>query len=203
MTIMKTLGVALSLAILTGCASTESLYAQYDELCPVEARVTNTGMVMVTGIAATGNGVLAAGESESQLWEPAVYFGFDRDELKDSEKARLDRNIAVLKRYEVLQLSVQAYTDRVGSNSHNDRLSRKRMDSVVAYLKQAGIGAGRIQATFLGEGAPLLSGQSRDERVINRRVELMPLDGNGRPLVMRADFANSGGDDFVAPQPVK
>ena len=77
------------------------------------------------------------------------------------------------------------------------------MDSVVAYLKQAGIGAGRIQATFLGEGAPLLSGQSRDERVINRRVELMPLDGNGRPLVMRADFANSGGDDFVAPQPVK
>ena len=41
----------LLLAGLGGCATTESLYAQYDELCPVEARVTNTGMVMVTGIA--------------------------------------------------------------------------------------------------------------------------------------------------------
>ena len=193
----------LLLAGLGGCATTESLYAQYDELCPVEARVTNTGMVMVTGIATTGNGLVAAGATESQVWEPAVYFGFDMDDLKDSEKARLDSNVAVFQRYDALQISVQAYTDQKGDDDLNQILSKKRMNSVVAYLKAAGISGSRIKATYLGEGAPLLSGSTTDERVINRRVELMPLDATGRPLVMRADFANSGGDEFVAPAPVK
>ncbi len=200
---IKALLAVLLLAGLSGCATTESLYAQYDELCPVEARVTNTGMVMVTGIATTGNGMVAAGATESQVWEPAVYFGFDMADLKDSEKTRLDSNIAVLQRYEALQISVQAYTDQKGSDDQNVVLSRKRMNAVVAYLQQAGIRAGRIKATYLGEGAPLMAGDGSQERVLNRRVELMPLDATGRPLVMRADFANSGGDEFVAPAPVK
>lgn len=199
---IKALLAVLLLAGLSGCATTESLYAQYDELCPVEATVTSTGMVMVTGIAAGGNGVVA-GAADSQMWEPAVYFGFELDNLNDSERARLDRNVAVLKRYEALQVSVQAYTDQKGSDDQNVLLSRKRMNAVVAYLQQAGIRGGRIKATYLGEGAPLMAGDSSQERVLNRRVELMPLDATGRPLVMRADFANSGGDEFVAPAPVK
>lgn len=200
---IKALLAVLLLAGLSGCATTESLYAQYDELCPVEARVTNTGMVMVTGIATTGNGMVAAGATESQVWEPAVYFGFDMADLKDSEKTRLDSNIAVLQRYEALQISVQAYTDQKGNDELNQALSIKRMNSVVAYLEEAGISASRIKATYLGEGAPLLAGSSTDERIVNRRVELMPLDSGGRPLVMRTDFTNSGGDEFVAPAPVK
>ena len=55
--------------ILSGCVSTEALYAEYDEVCPVKASVTDTGMVMVTGLAS---------QSQGQLWEPAVYFGFDQ-----------------------------------------------------------------------------------------------------------------------------
>lgn len=203
MNMLKALMASLLIVGVSGCATTESLYAQYDELCPVEARVTNTGMVMVTGIATTGNGIVAAGATESQVWEPAVYFGFDMDDLKDSEKARLDSNVAVLQRYEALQISVQAYTDQKGNDGLNQALSIKRMNSVVAYLKEAGISGSRIKATYLGEGAPLLAGSTTDERIVNRRVELMPLDSRGRPLVMRTDFANSGGDEFVAPAPVK
>lgn len=31
----------------------------------------------------------------------------------------------------------------------------------------------------------------------------MPLDAQGRPLVLRVDFDHSGGDSFQAPEPVR
>ncbi len=44
---------------------------------------------------------------------------------------------------------------------------------------------------------------SEQDRIVNRRVELMPLDAQGRPLVLRVDFDRSGGDSFQAPEPVR
>lgn len=194
--------ILASMAVMTGCASTESLYAQYDELCPVEARVTSTGLVTVTGIAAGGAG-LVAGESRIQVWEPAVYFGFDQNELADAEVRRLESNLAVLKQYPTLQVSVQAFTDEKGAASYNQKLAARRLDQVVQYLRDGGISNGRIKRVALGEELPILPDANNEQRVINRRVELMPLDAQSRPLVLRADFARSGGDEFVPPAPVK
>lgn len=202
MNMMKALLALLVLASMAGCASTESLYAQYDELCPVEARVTSTGLVTVTGIASGGAG-LVAGESRTQVWEPAVYFGFDQSPLADAEARRLESNLAVLKQYPTLQVSVQAFTDEKGSASYNQKLASRRLNEVVQYLRDGGISNGRIKRVALGEELPILTDANNEQRVINRRVELMPLDAQGRPLVLRADFARSGGDEFVPPAPVK
>lgn len=180
-------------SLLSGCVSTEALYAEYDEVCPVRAQVTNTGMVMVSAIAAT----------EGELWEPAVYFGFDEDALSDEERARLDRNLAILARYPVLQVSVQAFTDQKGSHAYNRRLAERRMKQVSEYLQTRGLAASRIKMAALGKELPILPSMGEQDRVVNRRVELMPLDGAGRPLVLRVDFENSGGDRFVPPLPVR
>ena len=195
--------ILASMAVMAGCASTESLYAQYDELCPVEARVTSNGLVTVTGIAAGGGAGLMAGESRTQVWEPAVYFGFDQSQMAEAEVRRLDSNLAVLKQYPTLQVSVQAFTDEKGAASYNQKLAARRLDQVVQYLRDGGISNGRIKRVALGEELPILSNASNEQRVINRRVELMPLDAQSRPLVLRADFAGSGGDEFVPPAPVK
>lgn len=202
MNMMKALLALLVMANMAGCASTESLYAQYDELCPVEARVTSTGLVTVTGIASGGAG-LVAGASRSQVWEPAVYFGFDSNELAEAEARRLESNLAVLKQYPTLQVSVQAFTDEKGAASYNQKLAARRLDQVVQYLRDAGISNGRIKRVALGEELPILADANNEQRVINRRVELMPLDAQSRPLVLRADFTRSGGDEFVPPAPVK
>lgn len=187
--------VWLMLAIvLSGCVSTEALYAEYDEVCPVQARVTDTGLVMVSAIASA---------AEGELWEPAVYFGFDDGGLTDEERSRLDRNLAILKRYPVLQVSVQAFTDQLGSSAYNRRLAERRMQQVSEYLQVNGLDAARIKMAALGKELPILPGKGEQDRIVNRRVELMPLDAQGRPLVMRVDFDNSGGDSFVPPEPVR
>ncbi len=144
MNMMKALLAFLMLASMAGCASTESLYAQYDELCPVEAQVTSTGLVTVTGIASGGAG-LVAGESRTQVWEPAVYLGFDNDALAEAQVRRLESNLAVLKQYPTLQVSVQAFTDEKGAASYNQKLAARRLDQVVQYLRDAGISNGRIK----------------------------------------------------------
>lgn len=203
MNIMKALLALLILVGMAGCASTESLYAQYDELCPVKARVTSTGLVSVTGIATAVDVGLVAGESRTQIWEPAVYFGFDQDSLSVAETHRLERNVAVLKQYPTLKVSVQAFTDQMGEAAYNQKLASRRQAQVVRYLLDAGISSGRINRVALGEELPILVNANSAQRVINRRVELMPLDAQSRPLVLQADFAHSGGDDFVPPAPVK
>lgn len=181
-------------ASLSGCVSTEALYAEYDEVCPVQATVTDTGMVMVTALAS---------QSQGQLWEPAVYFGFDLHELDEEERKRLDRNLAILDQYPALQLSIQAFTDQLGNKNYNRALAEKRMNQVSEYLTLNGVDASRIKQAPLGKELPILPSDSEQDRIVNRRVELMPLDAQGRPLVLRVDFERSGGDSFVAPEPVK
>lgn len=181
-------------ASLSGCVSTEALYAEYDEVCPVQATVTDTGMVMVTALAS---------QSQGQLWEPAVYFGFDLHELNEEERKRLDRNLAILDQYPTLQISIQAFTDQRGNKNYNRTLAEKRMNQVSDYLKLNGVDASRIKQAPLGKELPILPSDSEQDRIVNRRVELMPLDEQGRPLVLQVDFERSGGDSFVPPEPVK
>ena len=179
---------------LSGCVSTEALYAEYEEVCPVKATVTDTGMVMVTALAS---------QSKGQLWEPAVYFGFDKYGLIEDEVTRLDRNLVILKQYPALQISIQAFTDQLGGRVYNRELAEKRMDQVSDYLQENGLDSSRIKKAPLGKELPILPSDSEQDRIVNRRVELMPLDAQGRPLVLRVDFQGSGGDSFVAPEPVR
>lgn len=184
--------VLISAALLAGCASTPSLFARYDQPCPRKEGVASTDMATVTGV---------VGQSDLDAWEPAVYYGFDKARMSNAEKGRLDRNLAVLKRRPHWQISVRAYTDRIGSPGYNRDLSERRLKNVVAYLRDHGLPGSRIKGAALGDAMPILPHADRDQRVINRRVELLPLDAAGRPLILRA---GAGSDyHFAPPVPVK
>ncbi|RVU83276.1 hypothetical protein EOL70_17415 [Leucothrix sargassi] len=134
-----------------------------------------------------------------EVWEPAVYFGFDLASLNDQERARLDRDLLVLKKNPELKLSIQAFTDSKGSISYNRDLALKRQKTVQSYLIAKGLDNSRILVAPLGEELPIL-GNSKAERVINRRVELMLLDSAGRPLALSIQPKRT---PFSAPAPVK
>lgn len=134
-----------------------------------------------------------------EVWEPAVYFGFDLATLNAAEQARLDRDLLVLKKNPQLKLSVQAFTDSKGSISYNRRLAEQRQNTVQSYLMSKGLDKARILVSPLGEELPIL-GSSEKERVINRRVELMLLDSTGRPLSLSIQPKRTA---FNAPAPVK
>ena len=196
---MNILGIALLavLIVLSGCATTESLYARYDDLCPVDIAVTPVGLVTVTGIATLDGSV------RTDTWEPAAYFGFDTATLDDENRARLNSNLAVLKHYPTLQISIQAFTDQAGDAVYNRWLAEQRQRTVVNFLSQNGIARQRMKVAAPAMEAPINSSTGVQDRIVNRRVELMPLDANGRPLLLRVDFDGSGDQRFVAPAPVK
>ncbi|PWR00010.1 OmpA family protein [Leucothrix pacifica] len=134
-----------------------------------------------------------------EIWEPAVYFGFDLSSLNASEQARLDRDMLVLKKNPSLKLSVQAFTDSKGSQAYNRQLALRRQQTVVDYFMDKGLSRDRILVSPLGEELPIL-GDTKAERVINRRVELMLLDASGRPLSLAVQPKATS---FNAPFPVK
>ena len=77
------------------------------------------------------------------------------------------------------QLEVGGHTDRIGSETYNDKLSRQRADNVRDYLIKRGLPAEKISASGRGESEPLVEckGEKRTADLIaclqpNRRVEI-------------------------------
>ena len=86
-----------------------------------------------------------------------------------------------------MRINIQAFTDKSGSQSYNNRLSLARQNQVVRYLVSKGVVRNRIVVSALGEALPLVnSGLERQQ--MNRRVELMLLDSSNKPVVLKVSL---------------
>jgi len=166
-----------SILISAGCASTEELYAQYDEnACHYIAPTTNERVVVKEVL-----------YRDSLVWQPAVYFDYKKDALLGEESQRLSENLAVLKKYPDLRVVIRGFTDEVGSNRYNQDLSERRVNFVFDFLRTQGVAEHRMVKMPLGEELPFLKINSQTVDEINRRVELVLTDGSGRPVAYRVE----------------
>ena len=172
--IMKRTLHLLWVFILAGCASTDELYAEYEHQCRVS-------------IVANASGTVVVEESSGKqlLWEQAVYFNYDVDSLQEMERQRIKTNVAVLNTYPELNINVRGFTDSIASQQYNLDLAQRRVAFVIQLLIDSGIAASRIYEAPLGESLPLAENDSYLNRSINRRVELLLLDQDGRPAPIR------------------
>lgn len=114
-----------------------------------------------------------------------VYFDFDSAELTDAARAELDRLVAAHRNSKRYFITLQGYTDQIGSAEYNLRLSQRRAEAVKRYLvAQHGIPLYRVYVIGLGEQKPVEEGRTREARALNRRVEVS---------VFSADAAVAGG----------
>lgn len=158
---------------LTACVSTEELYAEYD------ARQC----VLVVEKEVDGSLTLRELVSNTHFpWEPAVYFDFDSHTLDEQNRALLAGAVEVMKRYPQLNLSLQGFSDRIGTRQYNLALANKRVAAVRNVFVAAGLEPSRVVDQPLGEGLSQFGDDDDLSRSINRRVELMLLDELGRPL---------------------
>lgn len=66
--------------------------------------------------------------------ERTVYFDFDSAALSHHEKHKLNALAQTLKEHNVKAIKILGFTDRIGSDSYNHTLSKKRADTVKHYL---------------------------------------------------------------------
>lgn len=103
----------------------------------------------------------------------SVVFGFDRHDLNDEAKAKLNELMAKVKGNPVFVVEVQGYTDKTGSTAYNLALSEKRADAVVRYLTTTyNIPLRNIHKLGVGSDDPVADNATRDGRKQNRRVEV-------------------------------
>ena len=103
-----------------------------------------------------------------------VHFQFDKATLTESDKEVLDKVATRLKgESSSAQLTVTGYTDSVGSDAYNQKLSDRRAHSVVEYLIEQGVPRSSfVSVVGAGESNPVADNSTADGRAQNRRTEI-------------------------------
>ena len=102
-----------------------------------------------------------------------VLFDTGKYSLKPGAREKLAKVAGILLAYPGLNIEVGGYTDNVGGDDMNQRLSENRADSVRSYLVQEGVAANSVSARGFGNTLPVASNNDSAGRQQNRRVELL------------------------------
>lgn len=84
-----------------------------------------------------------------------VNFAFAKDTLKPEAQQTLDGVYGEIAQLKTAQVSVAGYTDRIGSDVSNLKLSQRRADTVANYLVSKGVAQDAISAVGYGEANPV------------------------------------------------
>ncbi|MGE0526415.1 MAG: OmpA family protein [Bdellovibrionales bacterium] len=100
-----------------------------------------------------------------------VLFGFDNAELRPDAKKTLAELAGVLEKYPKDKLRIAGYTDHLGAEAYNQKLSEQRAENVKVYLAAQGV---ESQMTAVGKGEILGKEKEKDPAALkeDRRVEI-------------------------------
>ena len=104
-----------------------------------------------------------------------LYFDFDKSILKEREKQVLDSIYNVLMEANTTTIQISGYTDGLGTEKYNNKLSDRRAKACADYLIKKGIDKARISFVSFGKCCPvemeLINGRDNpDGRGRNRRA---------------------------------
>ncbi|UXX78426.1 OmpA family protein [Reichenbachiella carrageenanivorans] len=102
-----------------------------------------------------------------------IFFESGRAELKPISYVELNKAADLMKKNATMVIEVGGYTDNLGSDDLNLKLSQSRADAVVTYLKLAGVEEARLQAKGYGETMPIADNSTEEGRKANRRTEFV------------------------------
>lgn len=117
-----------------------------------------------------------------------LFFDYKDPNLRPEAKKELDKAASVLLQKKNYQLKIYAHTDANGSDEYNYKLSETRAEIVHKYLIWRGVDATRITDGPYGERRPIAVNElpdgsdSPEGRQLNRRVEFVILDENGKEV---------------------
>jgi outer membrane protein OmpA-like peptidoglycan-associated protein len=102
-----------------------------------------------------------------------VLFDTGAYSLKPGAREKLSKVSGILIAYPTLTIQVGGYTDNVGGDEMNQKLSENRASSVRDYMVEQGVAANSVTARGFGNSQPVATNDNASGRQENRRVELV------------------------------
>jgi outer membrane protein OmpA-like peptidoglycan-associated protein len=102
-----------------------------------------------------------------------VLFDTGKYSLKAGTREKLAKVAGILLAYPGLNIEVGGYTDNVGGDAMNQKLSENRATSVRDYLVQQGVATNSVSTKGFGNSSPVATNNNSAGRQQNRRVELV------------------------------
>ncbi len=109
-----------------------------------------------------------------------VLFDTNRSELRSGAQYTIDKLAAFLTEYPTRNVLIEGFTDSTGGVEYNQRLSERRAEAVRNLLVARGIDPSRIMTRGYGVEFPVASNATAEGRQLNRRVEVIISDEEGR-----------------------
>jgi peptidoglycan-associated lipoprotein len=102
-----------------------------------------------------------------------IYFDFDKSNIKQDQRARLEKNADYLKQSQAAKVRIEGNCDERGTSEYNMALGERRAISAKKYLVNLGIHRDRIHTISYGEERPLLRGHDEFSWAQNRRDDFV------------------------------
>ncbi|WP_167618129.1 OmpA family protein [Maribellus sediminis] len=101
-----------------------------------------------------------------------IYYETDSFHILPQSEPELQKLVEFLGENPELRVEIQGHTDSSGNPASNLELSKRRAKSVVDYLVEHAIQAGRLQSEGYGDTRPIASNETADGRKQNRRTTI-------------------------------
>ncbi|MCP4393782.1 MAG: OmpA family protein [Alphaproteobacteria bacterium] len=102
-----------------------------------------------------------------------TYFDFDKAKLTEEAKRIVDNSVVYFNRISQGRKSlivISGHADTMGSKSYNKGLSKRRAETVKAYLSSKGVNVSKVKVEFFGETKPAVLTPDETMEPRNRRA---------------------------------
>jgi outer membrane protein OmpA-like peptidoglycan-associated protein/Mg-chelatase subunit ChlD len=100
-----------------------------------------------------------------------ILFDFNRADIKDRNRAVVDRIVTRIKEVPTARVRIQGHTDSIGKEAYNMDLSQRRAKAAFDMILAGGaIGSGDISYEGVGPHNPLFDNEVPEGRALNRTV---------------------------------
>jgi len=140
-----------------------TVYAKTPDGCPVPEVIIKEEIIQAPAPAPAPAVVMTLGD---------VNFAFDKATLTPAADEKIDKAVAHVNSMPNEKFELKGYTDSIGSDAYNMKLSQRRADAVRNAMVKKGVSADQITAKGYGKADPVADNATKEGRAQNRRVEL-------------------------------